>query len=72
MIPENSSPAIIAPPRPLQSGSERVIGIKPTTVEIVLNNIGSTREPEASMMACFKRRIKKTLLGFLAMRCNYI
>lgn len=53
-MPEKSNPAIIAPPSPLQRGSDNVIGINPTTVQIVPNKIGSTLDAQASEIACFR------------------
>ena len=48
IVPENVSPAIIAPPRPRHSGSEIVIGIKPAIVHKEVKAIGSKREAAAS------------------------
>ena len=48
MVPENVRPAIMAPPRPLQSGSEIVIGIRPAIVQREVRAIGSRREAAAS------------------------
>ena len=42
------SPAIIAPPKPCQRGSERVIGIRPIIVVSDPNAIGSSLFDEAS------------------------
>ena len=53
MVPEKVSPAIIAPPRPRQSGSDSVIGIKPIIVQKLVNAIGSNLLAAASAMASF-------------------
>ena len=50
MVPEKSNPEMMAPPRPLQSGSVRVIGTKPMMVAKVVSAIGSSLEAEASPM----------------------
>ena len=51
MVPENVKPEMIAPPRPLQSGSERVIGIRPRIAASEVKAIGSNLDAEASLMA---------------------
>ena len=48
MVPENVSPAIIAPPKPLHKGSEIVIGISPAIVHKDVKAIGSNLEAAAS------------------------
>lgn len=51
IIPENISPAIIAPPKPCHNGSAIVIGISPNIVASDVNTTGSKRLPAASTMA---------------------
>lgn len=53
-MPEKRSPAIIAPPKPRHKGSDKVIGISPTTVVIVPNIMGSTRDAAPSAIAWVK------------------
>ncbi len=42
IVPEKVKPAIIAPPRPRHSGSDNVIGIRPTIAVIEVKAIGSS------------------------------
>ena len=48
MVPENVSPAMMAPPKPCHKGSESVIGSKPTIAQTEVKAIGSSLEDAAS------------------------
>lgn len=51
MVPENNKPAIIAPPRPRQIGSERVTGTRPIMVATEVKAIASNLLDDASAIA---------------------
>ena len=48
IVPENVRPAMMAPPRPRQSGSESVIGISPAMVAKEVNAMASNLETDPS------------------------
>lgn len=54
MVPEKSSPEMIAPPVPCHTGSERVMGSSPITVVRDENRMASSRPAAASAMAGMK------------------
>ena len=54
IVPENVRPAIIAPPKPLHKGSDKVIGISPMMVAKEVRKIGSILAAEASAIASLR------------------
>ncbi len=51
MDPEKKRPAMMAPPRPRQRGSERVMGTSPTMAANEVRAMGSSRLSDASTIA---------------------
>jgi len=69
MIPENARPAIIAPPKPRQSGLEIEIGMSPNIVVRDVRRIGSSLLSAASAIAGL-RAIPTVLFRFILSTIN--